>query len=152
MAKNIKKINELIPSDFKYLFDRLFKYTWQYKFLLFFSLFSLIIYSLTNAAFLSIIKKITDHAFSPDSTIKQIKFALMLFSIMIVRALSGLFSNFIMKSVSLRVVESIRSDIFKRTLMLPMKYFDKNPTSFIVSKVNNDVLQLSGVIHEVTFS
>ena len=152
MAKNIKKIKELIPNDFKYLFDRLFKYTWQYKFLLLFSLFSLVIYSLTNAAFLSIIKKITDHGFSPESTNKQIKFALMLFSIMIVRAFSGLFSNFIMKSVSIRVVESIRSDIFKKTLLLPMKYFDKNSTSFIVSKINNDVLQLSGVIHEVTFS
>jgi subfamily B ATP-binding cassette protein MsbA len=50
------------------------------------------------------------------------------------------------------VVEGIRSDLFKKTLMLPMSFFDKNPTSYIVSKINNDVSGLSGLIHEVTLS
>ena len=152
MAKNTQKINLTNSGDLHYLYTNLFKYTWQYKFSLFLSLLALIIYSLTNAAFLSIIKKITDHGFSPEIGHKQIIFSLMLFSIMIIRALSGLISSFFMKSTSIRVVESIRSDLFRKILMLPIKFFDKNPTSYIVSKVNNDVLQLSGVIHEVTFA
>lgn len=66
MAKNIKKITLLQSIDLKYLYKRLFKYTWQHKFILSLSLISLVVLSLTNTAFLVIIKKITDHGFSSE--------------------------------------------------------------------------------------
>jgi subfamily B ATP-binding cassette protein MsbA len=57
-----------------------------------------------------------------------------------------------MKSTSLKVVESLRSDLFKKIMMLPMNFFDKNSSSHIVSKLNSDVQQLSNVITDIGFN
>mgnify|MGYP003333795272 FL=1 len=152
MAKNIKKITLLQSIDLKYLYKRLFKYTWQHKFILSLSLISLVVLSLTNTAFLVIIKKITDHGFSSEVGHKQVSLAFLLLLIMVIRALSGLFSSYFMKSISMRTVESIRCDLFKKIMMLPVNFFDKNSSSHIVSKINNDVQQLSNVITDIGFN
>ncbi|MCX7190736.1 MAG: ABC transporter transmembrane domain-containing protein, partial [Candidatus Methylopumilus sp.] len=152
MAKNIKKITASQPINFRYLYKRLFKYTWQHKFILSLSLVSLIVLSLTNTAFLAIIKKITDQGFGSEIADKQTSLALLLLLVMSIRALSGLFSSYFMKSTSLKVVESLRSDLFKKIMMLPMNFFDKNSSSHIVSKLNSDVQQLSNVISDIGFN
>ncbi|MEY3746091.1 MAG: Lipid export ATP-binding/permease protein MsbA, partial [Pseudomonadota bacterium] len=152
MAKNIKKITASQPINFRYLYKRLFKYTWQHKFILSLSLVSLIVLSLTNTAFLAIIKKITDQGFGSEIADKQSSLALLLLLVMSIRALSGLFSSYFMKSTSLKVVESLRSDLFKKIMMLPMNFFDKNSSSHIVSKLNSDVQQLSNVITDIGFN
>jgi len=152
MAKNIKKISTSQSINLKYLYKRLFKYTWQHKFILLLSIISLVILSLTNTAFLVIIKKITDHGFSSEVGHKQISLALLLLTVMVTRALSGLFSSYFMKSIAMRTVESIRCDLFKRIMMLPVNFFDRNSSSHIVSKINNDVQQLSNVITDIGFN
>ena len=152
MAKNIKKIVISQPINFKYLYKRLFKYTWQHKFILFFGLIALVILSLTNVAFLAIIKKITDYGFSAEVGRRQISLALLFLLVMVIRALSGLFSSYFMKSISMRTVESIRCDLFKKIMMLPINFFDKNSSSHIVSKINNDVQRLSNVITDIGFN
>jgi subfamily B ATP-binding cassette protein MsbA len=152
MAKNIKIIAKSQSINLKYLYKRLIKYTWQHKFILFLSLISLVIFSLTNTAFLVIIKKITDHGFSSSNGDKQLSLSLLLFTVMAIRALSGLFSNYFMKSTSMRVVEDIRKDLFKKIMMLPINFFDKNSSSHLVSKINNDVQQLSSVITDLGFN
>jgi len=125
MAKNIKNITASQPINFRYLYKRLFKYTWQHKFILSLSLASLIVLSLTNTAFLAMIKKITDQGFGSEITDKQSSLALLLLLVISIRALSGLFSTYFMKSTSLKVVESLRSDLFKKIMMLPMNFFTK---------------------------
>ncbi len=152
MAKNIKKIVISQPINFKYLYKRLFKYTWQHKFILFFGLIALVILSLTNVAFLAIIKKITDYGFSAEVGRRQISLALLFLLVLVIRALSGLFSSYFMKSISMRTVESIRCDLFKKIMMLPINFFDKNSSSHIVSKINNDVQRLSNVITDIGFN
>jgi len=152
MAKNIKKISTSQSINLKYLYKRLFKYTWQHKFILLLSIISLVILSLTNTAFLVIIKKITDHGFSSEVGHKQISLALLLLTVMVTRALSGLFSSYFMKSIAMRTVESIRCDLFKIIMMLPVNFFDRNSSSHIVSKINNDVQQLSNVITDIGFN
>ena len=152
MVKNIKKIVISQPINFKYLYKRLFKYTWQHKFILFFGLIALVILSLTNVAFLAIIKKITDYGFSAEVGRRQISLALLFLLVLVIRALSGLFSSYFMKSISMRTVESIRCDLFKKIMMLPINFFDKNSSSHIVSKINNDVQRLSNVITDIGFN
>jgi len=152
MAKTIKNITASQSINFRYLYKRLFKYTWQHKFILSLSLISLVVLSLTNTAFLAIIKKITDQGFGSGIADKQSSLALLLLLVMSIRALSGLFSSYFMKSTSLKVVESLRSDLFKKIMMLPMNFFDKNSSSHIVSKLNSDVQQLSNVITDIGFN
>ena len=114
MATNIKNITAPQPINFRYLYKRLFKYTWQHKFILSLSLISLVVLSLTNTAFLAIIKKITDQGFGSEFADKRSYLALLLLLVMSIRALSGLFSIYFMKSTSLKVIEGLRSDLFKK--------------------------------------
>ena len=140
------------PLDIKGLYKRLFRYSWKYKHILFLSIASLVILSLTNTAFLVIIKKITDQGFINQSEHRRLSLALMLFGVMFARAFSSLISGYSMEWVSTRIVENLRCDAFKSIMHLPMSYFDKNSSSFIVSKLNYDAEQLSNVATKITLT
>jgi len=140
------------PLDIKGLYKRLFRYSWKYKHILFLSIASLVILSLTNTAFLIIIKKITDQGFVNQSEHKRLSLALMLFGVMFTRAFSSLISGYSMEWVSTRIVENLRCDAFKTIMHLPMSFFDKNSSSFIVSKLNYDAEQLSNVATKITLT
>ncbi|MSQ80399.1 MAG: lipid A export permease/ATP-binding protein MsbA [Candidatus Methylopumilus sp.] len=149
MANITEKENLLKPLDIKGLYKRLFKYSWKYKYVLFLSVFSLIILSLTNTAFLVIIKQITDQGFVAQSEHRRLALALILLGVMFTRAFSGLVSNYSMDWVSTKIVEGLRCDAFKSIMHFPMSYFDKNSSSFIVSKITYDTEQLSNVATKV---
>ncbi len=138
--------------DIKGLYKRLFKYSWKYKYVLFLSVIALVILSLTNTAFLVIIKKITDQGFINQSEHRRISLALMLLGVMFTRAFSGFVSSYSMDWVSTKVVESLRCDAFKRIMHFPISYFDKHSSSFIVSKITYDAEQLSNVATKITLT
>ena len=138
--------------DIKGLYKRLFKYSWKYKYVLFLSVIALVILSLTNTAFLVIIKKITDQGFINQSEHRRLSLALMLFGVMFARAFSGLVSGYSMDWVSTKVVEGLRCDAFKRIMHFPISYFDKHSSSFIVSKITYDAEQLSNVATKITLT
>jgi subfamily B ATP-binding cassette protein MsbA len=152
MANNTKNKSHLELLDIKGLYKRLFKYSWKYKHILFLSIASLVILSLTNTAFLVIIKKITDQGFMSQSEHRRLSLALMLFGIMFTRAFSSLISGYSMEWVSTRIVEHLRFDAFKSIMHFPISYFDKNSSSFIVSKLNYDAEQLSSVATKITLT
>ena len=138
--------------DIKGLYKRLFKYSWKYKYVLFLSVIALVILSLTNTAFLVIIKKITDQGFINQSEHRRLSLALMLLGIMFTRAFSGFVSSYSMDWVSTKVVESLRCDAFKRIMHFPISYFDKHSSSFVVSKITYDAEQLSNVATKITLT
>jgi subfamily B ATP-binding cassette protein MsbA len=138
--------------DIKGLYKRLFKYSWKYKYVLFLSVIALVILSLTNTAFLVIIKKITDQGFINQSEHRRISLALMLLGVMFTRAFSGFVSSYSMDWVSTKVVESLRCDAFKRIMHFPISYFDKHSSSFVVSKITYDAEQLSNVATKITLT
>ena len=152
MANIIETVPHTNPLDIKGLYKRLFKYSWKYKYVLFISVIALIVLSLTNTAFLVIIKKITDQGFVNHSEHRSLSLALMLLGVMFTRAISGLVSSYSMDWVSSKVVESLRCDAFKRVMHFPISYFDKNSSSFIVSKITYDAEQLSNVATKITLT
>ncbi|NCW93257.1 MAG: lipid ABC transporter permease/ATP-binding protein, partial [Actinobacteria bacterium] len=129
MANTTENNSVTTPLDLKSLYKRLFKYSWKYKYVLFVSVIALIVLSLTNTAFLVIIKKITDQGFINQSEHRRLSLALMLLGVMFTRAFSGLVSSYSMDWVSTKVVESLRCDAFKRIMHFPISYFDKNSSS-----------------------
>ncbi|NDD16777.1 MAG: ATP-binding cassette domain-containing protein [Chitinophagia bacterium] len=152
MANTTENNSVTTPLDIKGLYKRLFKYSWKYKYVLFVSVIALIVLSLTNTAFLVIIKKITDQGFINQSEHRRLSLALMLLGVMFTRAFSGLVSSYSMDWVSTKVVESLRCDAFKRIMHFPISYFDKNSSSFIVSKITYDAEQLSNVATKITLT
>lgn len=145
-SKNHKKLTILA------LYKKLGRYALAYKYTLLLSIFFTIVVAITNTSFLAVIKKITDHGFLNEDPHKRFSLALILLFTMILRALGGLISNYSLKWISMKTIEDLRCDVFKKIMNFPISYFDKNSSSSIVSKITNDTQQLSGIVTEITYA
>ncbi|CAL4323274.1 SmdB family multidrug efflux ABC transporter permease/ATP-binding protein [Buchnera aphidicola] len=46
--------------------------------------------------------------------------------------------NIIFNKISIRIIQNLRYDVMKSTLMLPIKVYDRQPIGHIISKITND--------------
>jgi len=133
----------------KETYSRLLKYSFRYKSIILISIIALIVMALTNAGFLSLIKKITDEGLVQKATEAFIFLPLTLFMLVFLRAIANFVSNYSLKWVSRKVVEDLRVDIFKNLMLLPNAFFDANAAGNIVSKVTYETEQLSNIVIKV---
>ena len=133
----------------KETYSRLLKYSFRYKSIILISIIALIVMALTNAGFLSLIKKITDEGLVQKVTEAFIFLPLILFMLVFLRAIANFVSNYSLKWVSRKVVEDLRVDIFKNLMLLPNAFFDANAAGNIVSKVTYETEQLSNIVIKV---
>lgn len=137
-------------QDFAKVYLRLFKYALKYKKIIFISIFFILIFSLTNAGFLSLIKNITDQGFNSKSSNLLYLLPMGLFILMSLRALANFISSYSLRWVSRKIIEDLRFDIFKNIIALPTLFFDKNAVGNIVSKVTYDTELLSSIVIKVS--
>ena len=133
----------------KETYSRLLKYSFRYKSIILISIIALIVMALTNAGFLSLIKRITDEGLVQKATEAFIYLPLTLFILVFLRAIANFVSNYSLKWVSRKVVEDLRVDIFKNLMLLPNAFFDANAAGNIVSKVTYETEQLSNIVIKV---
>ena len=144
MAKP-KRSKEKLPEvqNAKAIYLRLFRHAWKYKYVFIASILALVILSLSNTAFLALIKEVTDEGFVKKSADKTLLLPLMLFALMVVRGVAGFTSVYSMRVVARRVVEDFRKQMFSRLMLLPVHYFDARSAGSLVSKFGYDVERLS---------
>jgi subfamily B ATP-binding cassette protein MsbA len=135
--------------DMKKTYFRLFSYSIKYKWVIFFSLLCISIFSLTNAGFLALIKKITDEGLVQKSQLSIFYFPIILFCVMLIRAIANFFSNYSLRWLSRKIVEDLRFDVFRNVMSLPSYFFDSNATGGIVSKITMDTEKLSNSVTKV---
>ena len=121
MSKNTAKTN---LGSFRKIYLRLLKYTFRYKWVLILSITFLLVLAATNTGFLALIKKITDDGLVQQSAEASVFLPLALIALMTIRALSGYIASYSMRWVSRKIVEDMRYDIFKKLMLLPVKFFD----------------------------
>lgn len=129
----------------KQLFTRLFCYAWRYKAYFLLTIVATLIYSASNAEFLSLIKEVMDEGFVKQSSDKIAVLPLALFALMVVRALSTFISGYFMRVIARRVVEVLRVETFQRLMQLPVHFFDANSVGLLVSKLTYDIERLANV-------
>jgi subfamily B ATP-binding cassette protein MsbA len=147
MAKNKRKKHD-IPQvkNAKALFLRIFSYAWKHKYVFAITIFATAVLSLSNTAFLALIKKITDEGFVSQAASDQtLLLPLMLFSLMAVRGLAGLASMYSIRWVARRVVATLRTEAFEKFMYMPVSFFDAESTGIMVSKLTYDAERLSSV-------
>ncbi|SFC56176.1 ABC transporter ATP-binding protein [Clostridium uliginosum] len=84
----------------------------------------------------------------PNKNIRLIGiFALALLIIFIVKALCGYFMQYWGHVVGVRMQADMRRDVFKHLQRLPNKYFDNNKTGDIMSRIINDLMDISELAH-----
>ena len=146
MSKNTAKTN---LSSFRKIYLRLLKYTFRYKWVLILSITFLLVLAATNTGFLALIKKITDDGLVQQSAEASVFLPLALIALMTIRALSGYIASYSMRWVSRKIVEDMRYDIFKKLMLLPVKFFDSQAAGNIVSKLTYETEQLSNIVTKV---
>jgi ATP-binding cassette, subfamily B, bacterial MsbA len=146
MSKRLRKHNALSEThNAKALFLRLFSYALRYRYLLVLTILATAVLSLSNTAFLAMIKKVTDEGFMRDSSQHLFVLPLMLFVLMTVRGVAGFISMYSMRWIARRVVETLRREAFSRLMRMPVSFFDAQSTGIMVSKLTYDAERLSSV-------
>jgi len=140
------------PPSAKALYLRLLRYAWRHWQMFLLSVLTLAVLSATNTAFLAAIKMVTDQGFVHQDPRKVSLLPWILFGLLMVRAVSGFLSDFSMRWVARRVVESIRLDTFRRLMAFPVSFFDANSAGVITSKLTYNIEQLANVSTKVVMS
>jgi ATP-binding cassette, subfamily B, bacterial MsbA len=146
MSKRSRNKNALPQiHNAKALFLRIFSYAWQYKYVFLVTILATAVLSLSNTAFLAMIKKVTDEGFMRQSAEQVFILPLMLFVLMTVRGIAGFVSMYSMRWIARRVVEKLRRQAFGRLMHMPVSFFDMQSTGIMVSKLTYDAERLSSV-------
>jgi len=146
MSKNTTKNNS---NTFRKIYLRLLNYTFRYKWVLILSISFLLVLAATNTGFLALIKTITDEGLVQQSSEATIYLPLALIVLMTIRALSGFIASYSMRWISRKIVEDMRYDIFRKLMLLPVKFFDSQAAGNIVSKLTYETEQLSIIVTKV---
>ena len=101
--------------------------------------------SLSNTAFLALIKEVTDKGFVQKEASQRFTLPLMLFGLMVIRGLAAFVSLYSNRMVARRMVETLRKEAFGRLMQSPVSHFDASTTGVLVSKLTYDSERLSTV-------
>lgn len=134
-------------------YARLMQFVLPYRWIFMISMMSLAILSLTNTAFLSTIKTVTDEGFRQTNNQHSAYYlSFLLVGLLAVRAIAGFVSNYTMRLVGRRVVEDIRLSTFKHVLQLPVRFFDTNAVGLISAKITYNCEQMYNAVTKVLIS
>lgn len=140
------------PSAYAQL-TRLMAYLKPYWAMFCLALVCLVILSASNTGFLSTIKHVTDEGFTTQTqTYARLTLAAMLGGLLLVRALAGFGSNYLIRIVGRRVIEDVRNQVFAHMLQLPASFFDQHAIANITTKMTFDCEQLYSAVTKVVIS
>ncbi len=131
------------PKSSRVTYSRLLSYTFQSKGVLAIAVFSMILVALSQPAFALLMEVMLDGGFveKDPQVIKWIPVAII--GVFIVRALSGFASDYGMAWIGRSVIQSLRSIMFQRLLLLPNVYYDNTSSGETISRFIFDVEQLA---------
>jgi len=76
------------------------------------------------------------------------KISLVMVCVYLISALTSWFQIYIMAPVAQKTVMAIRVDLFARIQTLSLRFFDKQPHGELMSRISNDVDNISNVLNE----
>lgn len=146
MSVNLDK-----AKDSKSTVKRLLKYLNSSKKYLIIVLIFIILYVILNISQSLILQPIIDDYIvpllsNPDNAEYKsgcIRMIAMLFTISLATALCSFIQSKVMIGVSQRTVKKLRDEVFEKISKLPVKYFDTHPYGEIMSKIVNDIDNIS---------
>ena len=125
------------------LYRRLLKYTLPYWRVFVVASLALIIVAASEGAFAALIKPMMDGTFVQKDP-EVIKWTpLVMIVLFLVNGIASYGSSYGMNWIALRVINTLRGEMFRRLLRLPVSYFDNNAAGNIISKLIYDVTQVS---------
>ncbi|MGB9151098.1 MAG: lipid A export permease/ATP-binding protein MsbA [Burkholderiales bacterium] len=131
------------------LYSRLLRYVRPHWRMFALSITGMALSALTEAALPALMKPMLDGTFvTKDPTLMNLV-PIALIAIFIVRGVSSYISVYGISWVGNRLVKDLRSEMFRKLLSLPTKYYDDHATGNLVSKLTFDVTQVASAATSV---
>lgn len=130
-------------SHFKVTYRRLVAYTFNYWNIFIMAIGGMILVALSQPGFAALMEPMLDGSFVDKDpvAIRWVPFALV--GVFLVRAFGGFVSDYGMSWVGRMVIRDLRDAMFKKLMLLPGDYYDKNSTGTTISKFTYDVEQVA---------
>ncbi|MDB3976522.1 lipid A export permease/ATP-binding protein MsbA [Gammaproteobacteria bacterium] len=137
MGKRNKELSSLK------LYGRLLSYVLPYIPLFVLSILGFAIYSGSQVAATEWLKRVIDHVNNPVADLRLI-LPLALIAIAFVRGLGFFVGNYLLSSISNRLVHNIRTELFRKLTVLPSSYYDQHSSGHLISRITFNVMQVTG--------
>ena len=124
------------------IYRRLFKYVRPYKGLFFISFLGYLVSSATQPMFAEMIKHIIDTLQSGNKE-EAVLLPVIFSGLIIVRSIGVFIGAYFVSRVSANVVNDLRCEIFNHYTKLPTAYFDANNSGYLISRITNNVQQVT---------
>ena len=125
--------------DTKYLIRRILRYYKPYIFLIVVAVVSAFVVSSTSGAIAYLVKPALDEVFVNRDKHMLLLIPLAFVGVMLLKGVGRFLQVYLMQTVSLRVAEHVRDEMFAKIVHLPMRYFEKSQVGMVMSRVTNDV-------------
>ena len=124
------------------VYKRLIKYVLPYKKWFFVSFIGYFIASVTQPLFAEMIKKIID-TLQSEGREGALMLPLIFSGLIITRSIGVFIGSYFIAKVSTNVVHDLRCKIFDHYTVLPTNYFDVNNSGYLISRITNNVEQVT---------
>ena len=127
------------------IYKRLLTYVKPYRVFFAISIVGFLMYSGTQTLFAALIKHIID---TLQSESREGMYYLPLFfsGLMILHGIGAYIGNYFLAKVSVNVVHALRCEIFNHYVLLPTAYFDTNNSGHMISRITNNVGQVTQAV------
>ena len=137
MDKNNQELSSLR------LYGRLLTYVLPYIPLFLVSIVGFAIYSGSQVAATEWLKRVIDYVNNPEGDLRLI-LPLALISIAFVRGLGFFIGNYLLSSISNRLVHNLRTELFEKLTVLPSSFYDGHSSGHLISRITFNVMQVTG--------
>ena len=124
-------------------YRRLLGYVLQHGVVFSVSIVGFVLFALTQPAFASLMEYMVDSVESSDSEARILIPAAVL-AIFMVRGIGFFLGNYGITYVARRVIHQLRLAIFDRLLVLPARFYHRNTSAILLSKLTFNVEQVTG--------
>jgi ATP-binding cassette, subfamily B, bacterial MsbA len=140
-----------LPSQMnsRALYTRLMGYVRPYWRMFGLSLIAMVIAAATEPALAYLLKPMLDGMFVEKSPSFITLVPLALVGIFLLRGVSSYVSTYCVSWVGNRLVKDLRSEMFRKLLSLPTRYYDDHATGNLISKLSFDVTQVAAAASNV---
>ncbi len=132
------------------IFKRLLRYLGQYKYFYLLAVVFMLSRKGAHVAMTNMLKPIINGLATDPNYQELVKQCIVLALLGLIVAISHLICNQLLISVSLKTSSHLRTELFKHMQKLPLSYFHKHDTGFILSTYVNDIVQVDSVIADTS--
>lgn len=126
----------------RHLIKRCLSYFMPYKFKVVIAFLSMFVVAGCSAAMAYLVKPAIDEIFvnKDMDALKLLPFLLM--GVMVAKCSFRFIQTYYMNSVGMRVIEALRNDLYKKIVVLPMRFFEESQVGMLMSRILNDVVEI----------